>query len=334
VIRFPLRALPLLLGLAVGVALLAALLHSVDPSSLAKAFRLADYRYVAAAAVPFVLIVAVKVVRWELLFGSEAPSFGILFGALNAGYAINTLVPLRLGELVTAYWVRDKTGLSMVRVLSTVAVERVADGLTVFAILMLSAPSVAFPRRLVAPALTIGVLLTFALAALLFVAYSEGALLDPLLARLDTTRLRLAAALARQAVTGLHALRDRRALVFFGLYTLVIWLSNAVLLWLMVRAFHIDAPLGAGFLLTGVLYLGMAVPSSPGYIGVFDYLMVLALSLYGAAHSAAVAAALATHFVNFVPVTVVGLAFLGRHGLSRALRSVRTAPEQSTAPPA
>lgn len=306
-------------GIAFGLFLLIALLRSVDPARFGAAFRQADYLYVLLALIPFCAIIAVKVVRWALLFGTDAPSFSALFGALNAGYAVNTLVPLRLGELVTAYWVRDASGIGMVRVLGTIAVERVTDGFAVFTILLVTAPTVAFPRRLVAPALTLGVLLAVALAVMALIAVTSGSWLEPLLLRLEGTRARLGASMVRQAVEGLRALRDPSALALYAVYTAVIWGCNAVLLWLVARAFHLDVPLGAGFLLTGVLYLGMAVPSSPGYIGVFDYLMVLTLGLYGAAHDRAVAAALAAHFINFVPVTVVGLIVLGRHGLSRAI---------------
>ena len=86
--------------------------------------------------------------------------------------------------------------------------------------------------------------------------------------------------------------------------------------------YGIDVPLLAGFLLTGVLYLGMAVPSSPGYVGVFDYLMVVTLGLYGEPRAASLAAAFAAHVINFVPVTLVGLAYLGRHGYVKTLRFV------------
>lgn len=316
------RAVALAVGLGIGVGLLALLLRTVSPGRLGQAFAAADYGYVALALIPFVAIVWVKVVRWGLLYGADAPGFSTLFGALNAGYAVNTLTPLRLGELVTAYWVRDHAGIPMARSLSTIALERVSDGMTVLVILIVTAPTVAFPHSLVVPAVTIGLTLSAAIIALGVLSYAsatERRWLTGLLDRLEAGRLRVVAGIFRQSLAGLTALRGR-SFALFILYTAVIWASNGLLLWLVARAFHLDVPLIAGFLLTGVLYLGMAVPSSPGYIGVFDYLMVLTLGLYGEPHARSVAAAFAAHVINFVPVTLVGLAYLGRHGFVKTMR--------------
>jgi uncharacterized membrane protein YbhN (UPF0104 family) len=76
----------------------------------------------------------------------------------------------------------------------------------------------------------------------------------------------------------------------------------------------------------------MAVPSSPGYLGVFDYLMVLTLALYQVPHGQAVAAALVAHFIFFVPVTVLGLILLAHHGGRTALGMLTARP--SGDPPA
>jgi uncharacterized protein (TIRG00374 family) len=317
------RAAALVVGLLIGLILLALLLRSVSPDQLAAAFTEADYRVLLLAVVPFVAIVWIKVVRWALLFGEAPPAGRTLFGALNAGYAVNTLLPLRMGELVTAYWVRDASEVPMMRTLSTIAVERVSDGMAVLILLIVTAPTVAFPRRLVIPAATIGALLCVAVVVLGVLSYAsatERPWLVSVLERLEQGRLRAVAAGLHQGLTGLRGLRSGRALTLFLMYTAVIWSSNALLLWLVVRAFHLDVTLTAGFLLTGVLYLGMAVPSSPGYVGVFDYLMVLTLGLYGQPHARSVAAAFAAHVINFVPVTLIGLAYLGRHGFVKTLR--------------
>lgn len=317
------RASALSVGLLVGLVLLILLLHSVTPEQLSEAFGGADYRFLLVAIIPFVAIIWIKVVRWGLLFGEAAPTGRTLFGALNAGYAVNTLLPLRVGELVTAYWVRDESNVPMMRTLSTIAVERVSDGIAVLILLVLTAPTVAFPEELVVPAVTIGVLLCGAVVLLGVLSYAsatERSWLIGILERLERSRLRPVASGLHQALAGLHALRNGRALALFLIYTAVIWTSNALLLWLVVRAFHLDVPLVAGFLLTGVLYLGMAVPSSPGYVGVFDYLMVLTLGLYDQPRAGSIAAAFAAHVINFVPVTLLGLAYLGRHGFQKTLR--------------
>jgi glycosyltransferase 2 family protein len=65
------------------------------------------------------------------------------------------------------------------------------------------------------------------------------------------------------------------------------------------------APFGPWFAAaTGTL--ATLLPSSPGYVGTFDYFAMLGLTAYGADRSVAAAFALLVHLVLWVPVTVVG----------------------------
>jgi uncharacterized protein (TIRG00374 family) len=327
------RVLFLLGGTALGVVLLVLLLRSVDLGALGDAFSTVDYTYLALEILPFLINWLLKVPRWSLLFGEDAPGWDTLFGAMNVGYAINALFPARLGEIVRAYWVRDRAGAGMVQALSTIALERVLDGTTLVILLVLMLPTVPFPHELLGPALTLGAVFVIVLIVMAAVANSEGgdSAVGRLADRLEGGRLLPAGKAIRQVVAGLHALRDRRALALVLLYTAVIWASNAVFFWLMVRAFHLDVPFAAGILLATVLNLGMAVPSSPGYVGVFEYLTVLTLGLYGVGAGSvqhpsapALAPALALHVFAFGPVTVVGLVYIARAGVSVTVQMVRS----------
>jgi uncharacterized protein (TIRG00374 family) len=316
----------LVAGTALGVVLLILLLRSVNLDQLGNSFENVDYRYLGLAVVPFIANILFKVPRWALLFGDDAPGFDTLFGAMTVGYATNSLLPARLGEVVRAYWVRDRAGVSLVRTLSTIALERVTDGVTLVIMLLLVAPTVAFPGKLLGPALTIGALFVALLLGMVVLAY--GATRDEhpvarLLLWLEQSRWAVVGRMARQLVTGLQVLRSKRAVALLVIYTAVIWLTNALLIWLVLRAFHIEVPILAGMLLASVLNLGMAVPSSPGYVGVFDYLMVLTLGLYGVAHEPAVAAALAYHAIAFVPTTLIGLIYIARFGFHLTLQMMR-----------
>jgi uncharacterized membrane protein YbhN (UPF0104 family) len=92
----------------------------------------------------------------------------------------------------------------------------------------------------------------------------------------------------------------------------------------VLRAFHIDAPVTAGFLLTAVLNLGMAVPSTPGYIGVYDFLFVWMLKLYHVAKAPALAAALGMHAISFLPFAIVGIVYLARAGVQMTVQLLRS----------
>src|SRR2546423_564181 len=107
------RVLLLVAGTALGVVLFVLLLHSVNLDRLGVALQNVDYRYLVIGILPFAVNLLIKVPRWRLLFGKNAPDWDTLFGGMNVGYAVNALLPARLGEIVRSYWVRDRAGVSM-----------------------------------------------------------------------------------------------------------------------------------------------------------------------------------------------------------------------------
>ena len=310
----------------VGVVLLVMLLRSVHLDQLAQAFSHVNPEFLLLALPFFLVNYLLKVPRWSLLYGSESPSWDTLFGAMNVGYAINTLLPARLGEVLRSYWVRDRSGVSMMRSLSTIALERVSDGVTLVIMLLLTAPTVAFPRRLLGSAVLVGAAFVVVLGVMIVLAFGATDDQHPLsrfLLRLEHGPMAPVARMLRQTIIGLQALRSWSSVLKLVVYTLIIWGANGVLVWLVLKAFHIDIPLTGGFLLTAVLNLGMAVPSTPGYVGVFEYLMVLTLSLYGVPHTNSVAAALGFHAIAFIPATIVGLIYIVRTGFETTAEMVR-----------
>ena len=309
------RLVVLLGGTTLGIVLLVFLLRSVNFDQLGAALSNANYGYLGLALIPFLVNWLLKIPRWALLFGDDSPDWDTLFGAMNVGYAINALLPARLGELVRAYWVRDRAGLSMVQTLSTIALERVLDGVTLVIILLVLLPTVAFPHELAAPAITLGSLFVAALVGMIALAYTardEASFFSRRLRQFEEGRTAPVGRALRQIVSGLSALQSIRSLLLILGYTLIIWASNALFAWLLLLAFHINVSVAAGVLLTAVLNLGMAVPSSPGYVGVFEYLFVITIGLYGVGRTPALAAALTLHVIAFGPVTIVGLIYIAR----------------------
>lgn len=325
----PARRAPRLLSGAIGVivsaVLLVLLLHNVDIPRLGDDLARANRWLLLAATLPSFVILVLKVERWRVLFGSEAPPRGVLFAALNVGYAVNSLLPARAGDLTSAYWLRRTGGVGLVRALSTIAVERVADGITVSLLLLSLTRLISVPARFVDLALVaVGVflLLLIGMTALVYVTASRRLAVRVVDTRWGYLVARLIDG-ARQAVAGLTVLRSPRTAAWFVVWTLLIWASTVAQLGFALRAFNLQLPVMAVVLLTAVIFLGMAIPSAPAYIGVFDYLMVVVLGLYGVPRTPALAAALGYHAIVFLPVTVIGMGYIIHAGSRTALQVFR-----------
>jgi hypothetical protein len=70
--------------------------------------------------------------------------------------------------------------------------------------------------------------------------------------------------------------------------------------------------------------LATLLPSSPGYVGTFDYFAMQGIIAYGAAKEPAAAFTLLAHILMWLPLTVVGGLFLLAPRGRRALHDAQT----------
>jgi uncharacterized membrane protein YbhN (UPF0104 family) len=136
----------------------------------------------------------------------------------------------------------------------------------------------------------------------------------------------LISGLVRTFAVGLSAVRQPGRLVMTFVLSFPLWLSIAAGIFLVTRAFHIDQmPPTGTFVIMTLLVVGVAVPT-PGAVGGFHYFYKLAVTaFYGVAADRAEAAALVLHAISFVPVTLLGIVFMARMGLSLGnVRSLAT----------
>ena len=91
-------------------------------------------------------------------------------------------------------------------------------------------------------------------------------------------------------------------------FILISGLALAGVNYAVLRALNldIDAPVLAAFFVLIVLQVGTSVPSTPGKIGVFQYLVVLALAPFGIEGEPALTYGVLLHVVGFGPVVVLG----------------------------
>jgi uncharacterized membrane protein YbhN (UPF0104 family) len=97
-----------------------------------------------------------------------------------------------------------------------------------------------------------------------------------------------------------------------------LWLSIAAGIWVSSRAFHMTFGYLGSFLVMTLLVVGVAVPT-PGQVGGFQVAYKIAVTTFlGASDEAATAAAIVLWMISFMPVTLLGLVFMAREGLTFA----------------
>ncbi|MEO6235396.1 MAG: lysylphosphatidylglycerol synthase transmembrane domain-containing protein [Vicinamibacterales bacterium] len=259
--------------------------------------------------------------RWRILLNAEG-SVGVAttFWATAAGLFGNNFLPARAGELIRTYMISSQCGLAKSYVLATALSERIADAIVLAvmsAVVLLTFPPP--PGWLAGAALPVS-LLALAGAAAIAVLPTLGPAGLAIIARAPVPasfKPRLATAM-EHGLRGLRGFHDVRRLSGFGALAVVIWFADAAGTVLGGAALGLRIPVPAAFLLIAGLSLGSALPSTPGYIGIYQFVAVSVLTPFALSRADAIAFILVSQAVGYV---VIGL--WGAIGLVRYRRGPR-----------
>jgi hypothetical protein len=119
-----------------------------------------------------------------------------------------------------------------------------------------------------------------------------------------------------QVLRGLRAFHHGRRLSGFAALTLVIWFLDAVGTIVTGSALGFSTPLSVAFLLIAGLGLSSALPSTPGYIGIYQFVAVTVLTPFGFTRTDAIAYILVAQALGYGVIV-----FWGGLGLLRYRQS-------------
>ncbi len=274
--------------LAAGILLYLAL-RGVDGAEAWRIMSTARWSLLIAATAVVLASPLLRAWRWGALF-PDRPDFWQMVRAIVTGQTINFAVPFRTGDVARAVMIPGRK----LHAAGTIGLEKFLDAL-VFAGICAALPFYwAVPDWLQKPRYSILVLAAVGLV--------------------------LAAGLAIPARTRRYAAQTGKKLPLIVFLTVILWISGAVVNWLIFHSLGIQAGWLAAIVLLVILQAGVAVPSTPGKVGVFQYLAVLGLGLFGVAKSPALVCGLVLHLIVFLPAALLA-AFFWYRGSVRHFRA-------------
>lgn len=335
-----LRSLRFWIGAAVSLGFLGLFFARADLGELGSALATADYRYAVPALAIYFVGVWLRAMRWRyLLLPLRSLPSHRLFSIVVIGYMVNNILPLRAGELVRAYILGEKEGLSKAAVLATIAVERTFDGLTLLLFVALVALVLPLASWLSDAVRAVALLFIGALALLLAMALRESwaQRITAFAARfLPQGAAQRGVALLELFLSGLHSLRHPRLAALALAMSALSWLAEAGMYYLVGLSFGLGQSFVVLILVTSAANLAISLPSSQGGIGPFEYFAAATLTLFGVAAATASAYALALHALLLLPVIGLGLALLWMENLSLSevarLRAAEVGPDMRPLP--
>jgi glycosyltransferase 2 family protein len=306
----------LALGLLLAIVFLWLIARQVNPDELKRAFVGTTTAWVILGLVAFFVGYVSRIERWCLMLQCDNSRlrWHHCAGPLLASFAANNVLPFRAGDVLRAFAFNRRLGVSSGVVVATLFVERLLDLLMVLlllgatlAIFGLDVSGFAGVGSVALIAIAIGILLLLLFPQLFApLAIASGELVARLAPKVGQ---KLLDEINKSLVTLGH-LAKVGTMVRLVIWSIAAWLAEGCVFWFAAIALSSITTPAAGWLALPVGTLATLIPSTPGYVGTFDYFTVRAMSALGNNLVASTAYALLVHVLLWLPPTLIGGLYL------------------------
>ncbi len=260
----------------VSIACLIWVLHGADLGNLGKEISQMKLGWVIFAVIADILVYVVQGWRWSILLApvSEIPVIRSV-RAIYVGLFANEILPLRTGEVIRCYLQSRWGNLPISVTLSSALIERVFDGIWLVVYLAIILQFADVPN-LVKNGGYVLMLFVFVLASVLgwLMFYKQQAK--------DAVSSSRWAKHLHVLMEDLHAIGNSRSFYFAWLASLPHLLSMTLPIYGVAQAFGIShLTLLDAAIINVIVRLGTVIPSAPGNLGAYQFLVVLAMTFLG-----------------------------------------------------
>lgn len=317
------------IGILLSIVLLVYALRDVSAAELLEHLGDANPWWLLLATGLATFSFVLRAIRWRvLLLPAAGPlPFSSRFATVCIGFMANNVLPARLGEFARAYSLSRIEPVGVSATVASLVVERLLDALVLMSFIvpayLLGVADVAGPGPLHQVFAALMVVVSVGLV-------TAGALVripGPILRFVERWSHRLApegmadrlTSLVAAFITGLGALRHGHVFIRALFWSVLVWGVNALSFWVGFKSFGIVAPgLPGAMLLQTVIGFAVAIPSTPGFFGPFEAATRATLELYDIAPARIISFAAGYHIMTFIPVTLLGIWYMRRLGISRS----------------
>lgn len=300
------------IAFAVTILLFAYLFHDLDFELFFDYLGKGDQRLILGASALYLTSFIIRGLRWKILL-RHLGSFKLseLSKLTIVGYAVNNVLPVRIGEFTRAWLTGKRNNVSRTSVLASIFVERIFDGLTIALILSVTLFFYPFPQ-------SVKTLATMASGffALLFLFIMFGTFSDipekiiKYLEKKSPEKLSFIFVLADKFLKGAASLNSGRQVLAVTFLSVLTWTVELGVYYIISIAFGINIPFVAYLYMLCAANLGMLAAPTPGGLAVFQAAIVYALKSFSMLYEKRMAVAIVLHMAQIIPVTIIGLLWL------------------------
>lgn len=309
----------LALGIVLAGIFLWLIFRHINLAELKKAFDEANTYFIATALAAFILGYSCRIERWRVMLRHDNQDlrWTSCAGPFLASVAANNVLPFRAGDLFRAFGFNRKLGISAAASLTSLFIERLLDLLAILILLGLTLTyfGMEFSHFLGVGGMSLIAVAIVILIVLLFphlfkpLAISFGAFTSKAFPKIG---LKLAEEI-NKIFSALEHLARGTTMLKLALWTLLAWGAEGLVFWFSALALPAILHPAAAWLALPIGTLATVIPSTPGYVGTFDFFSVQAMTAFGNSKTASTAYTLLVHALLWLPPTIFGGAYLLLH---------------------
>jgi len=300
-----------ILGILISIILLYLSFRKVDFNSILQNFHNVKFFYLLVSFLLGISLLGLRSYRWKL-FILEYRDVDLIkfFESTSIGLFFNNILPFRMGDFIQAYTISKKTNLPKSLTFSTVLMERFVDLFPPIIFIIIGSFFIILPKQisiLISSIVLLGLILALVIIIRLKLVILK--ILEKVGSRHKFfLKLKNLFANFYQAIENF---KDIKLLIKIIILTLLLWSGYSIGMVLICESLDIKLPsLWAGFLIQAITSLSVAIPSSPGYVGSWEFMGSLSLMVFKIEKSKTLSFALLSHILGMLPVVILGSIFV------------------------
>lgn len=245
-----------------------------------------------------------------------------LFKLHISGYALNILLPAKIGDAVTVGYLKLK-GIAIGKSAAIVLQTRILDA---FALALLSLPAIVKFLNTSAPSwIQNTIILCFIIVTipLCIVIFDDGRFisktLDSTAGKTQNSSLKLVVEKIQDAYEGYcEIMTDRKLLLSTIVLSLAIWFIDCLTCYVVSIAVDVKIPIIITLLAVSIGNMGKSVPATPGSIGIYESMLAATLIVLGVSVQNAIAVAILDHALKNIFTLLIGIPMTASMGLDNS----------------
>lgn len=303
-------------GLIISLIFVALIFWNLDIHQLVNTFKVFNYKVLLVFVPLYILGLYIRGYRWNyLLCGTSKLSVKEAFFSFTTGNTLNSYLPARAGDIWRAYHIGQKLNESKMKLLGSIILERIIDGISVLLILFFAVLTY-FKHQWVLNITYLAAALFLGSLAFFFFVFKfnkigwffEKLSQMPILSRFKDLFLKLSTHLS-SFMEGFQSLNNPKCFFMAFLTSCIAWGIECVLTYILIMGFGHHYGFSIAFFVISFIALSTIIPSASVFVGPYQFAYILALGIYHIDKSNALGIAFIHQATIMLTITVISIIY-------------------------